>query len=250
MVPLLPGTYGLDNDFRSLVLAVSTWDPDAVFTSGTAARLTWWPDIRPREVTAITNRRYRRHVQRTRLIRSSLHDDLIMDVGGLRVQHPAASTIDMVRELGADAIDEALRRRATTLSALHWALGLMPGRAGNTRIAECLGDSKDEPWSALERQAHALLRAAGMRGWRSNHRIRVPWGWVYADIAFLHERVIVELDGWEFHQSRKSFVSDRNRDVALQHLGWNVLRFTSDSVGDLISQLSAHLTSRRRVRHR
>jgi very-short-patch-repair endonuclease len=34
------------------------------------------------------------------------------------------------------------------------------------------------------------------------------------DALFAAERVIVELDSWEFHQSRESFESDRERDAA------------------------------------
>ena len=247
LVPLMPGTYASVRDFSTLVLAVADWDPDAVFASGTAARLSWWPDIRCQDVHALTRRLPRRLVAGTSLSQVSPNEDLVMEVQGLRVQHPAASTIDLTRDLGPDAIDEALRRRATSVPALRWALERMPGRVGNVEVAALIRDSRDEPWSALERQAHRMLRTAHIRGWRANHQIMVPWGWVYADIAFPALRVVVELDGWEFHQSRGSFVADRRRDVALHLAGWTVLRFTSDSLADLVPQLRQHLSARRRV---
>lgn len=250
LLPLLPGTYAPENTFQALVLAVADWDHYAVFTSGTAARLTWWPDIRLDTVHALTRRRPIRSVPGTRLSQTALAEGLVMQIGSFRVQHPAASTLDLAREMGAHAIDEALRRRATSIGALRWAMSMMPGRPGNARMAELVHDSRDEPWSALERQAHRQLRAAGLSGWRTNHRIRVPWGWVYADIAFIGERVVVELDGWEFHQSRTSFVGDRRRDVSLQQAGWTVLRFTSDSMDDLVPQLRKHLALRRRDKTR
>ena len=247
LVPLMPGTYAPERNFHTLVLSVADWDPDAVFTSGTAARLTWWPDSRFDEVHALTHRRPRRRVGGTQLSQSALSPDLIMEVGRLRVQHPAASTIDLARVLGSDAIDEALRRRATSVRALRWALARMPGRPQNPYVATLIHDSRDEPWSALEREAHKRLRTAGIKGWRANHQIRVPWGWIYADIAFPAEQVVVELDGWEFHQARTSFVADRRRDVALHLAGWSVLRFTTDSMTDLVPQLRQHLTARRRA---
>lgn len=246
LVPLLPGTYAAERSFHTLVLAVAEWDPDAVFASATAARLSWWPDARVTDVRALTRRLPRRVVSGTSLSQVRPHEDLVMEVDGLRIQHPAASTVDLAREIGPDAIDEALRRRATTVAALRWALERMPRRKGNPRVVQLIRDSRDEPWSALERQAHTELHTAKIKGWRANHRIRVPWGWVHADIAFPVEMVIVELDGWEFHQSRTSFVADRRRDVALQQAGWTVLRFTVDSMDDLVPQLRRHLTARRR----
>lgn len=250
LIPLMPGTYALESTFHALVIAVADWDHYAVFTAGTAARLTWWPDIRLNTVHALTRRRPVRKVSGTRLSQTPLTEDLVMQIGSFRVQHPAASTLDLAREMGADAIDEALRRRVTSIGALRWALSMMPGRPDNARLAQLVQDSRDEPWSALERQAHRQLRAAGILGWRTNHRIRVPWGWVYADIAFVRERVVVELDGWEFHQSRTSFVGDRRRDVSLQQAGWTVLRFTSDSMDDLVPQLRKHLALRSRKKTR
>lgn len=250
LVPLMPGTYAPEKNFHTLVWSIADWDPDAVFTSGTAARLTWWPDIRCDDVHALTRRRPRRRVAGTRLSQTPLHLDLITDVGRLRLQHQAASTVDLARVLGPDAIDEALRRRATSVRALQWALERMPGRLGNPRVAALIRDSRDEPWSALERRAHRELRTAGIKGWRTNHQIRVPWGWVYADIAFLTDRVIVELDGWAFHQSRESFVADRRRDVALQIQGWTVLRFTADTIEEMVPQLRRRLSAGRRAARR
>ena len=246
LVPLLPGTYAPERSFHTLVLAVADWDPDAVFASATAARLSWWPEARAADVQASTRRLPRRVVAGTSLSQTTLHDALVLDVGGLRLQHPAASTVDLTRQIGPAAIDEALRRRATSVTALRWALDRMPGRVGNPRIAQLISDSRSEPWSALERLGHLALRAAGIRGWRANHPIRVPWGVVYADIAFPVEMVVVELDGWEFHQSRTSFVADRRRDVALQQAGWTVLRFTVDSMDEMVPQIRRHLTARRR----
>jgi hypothetical protein len=34
-----------------------------------------------------------------------------------------------------------------------------------------------------------------------------------ADVYYPHERLIVELDGWNFHRTKKAFEDDRNRDA-------------------------------------
>lgn len=52
-------------------------------------------------------------------------------------------------------------------------------------------------------------------------------------------RVIVELDGYEFHSSREAFVEDRRRDRVAHRAGYHVLRYTyGDVVGD-VSQIVA-----------
>jgi hypothetical protein len=46
------------------------------------------------------------------------------------------------------------------------------------------------------------------------------------DALWPRERVIVELDGFEFHGHRAAFERDRTRDAALQAAGYRVLRLT------------------------
>ncbi len=63
------------------------------------------------------------------------------------------------------------------------------------------------------------------------HRLPVPEVNVKIDryeVDFLwrDERLIVEVDGWESHGTRSAFEVDRERDVRLKLLGFDVLRFT------------------------
>lgn len=46
------------------------------------------------------------------------------------------------------------------------------------------------------------------------------------DAYFPAERVIVELDGWDYHRSRYSFASDRDRDATMLALGIVTVRIT------------------------
>lgn len=245
LVPLLPGTYAQTATFEPLILAVADWDPDAVFTGSAAARLTWWPEVNDETVRAVTRRRPRRAVKGTALSQTPIAEDLIWLRRGLRVQNPAASTLDLARAIGPDAIDEALRRRVTTVTRLQEALFLMAGRPHNASLARWLRVSRDEAWSALEREAHAILRRARITGWKGNYFIRVKGRTYYADLAFPGARIAVELDGWRYHSDRASFVSDRRRDVALRLAGWTVLRFTAQSLEELVPALrkALHLAS-------
>jgi Transcriptional regulator, AbiEi antitoxin/Protein of unknown function (DUF559) len=48
------------------------------------------------------------------------------------------------------------------------------------------------------------------------------------DAVFVAERLIVELDGWEFHRTRDAFEDDRNRDADTLAAGFATLRITYD----------------------
>lgn len=234
LVPLLPGTYATVNSFATRVAAVQVWDPDAVFSAGCAARLSWWPDLGVETVTARTRRRP--HCERPLfdLCRGLPDPDLVVELRGLRLLSPPASALDLAREMGPGAIDEVLRRRAATLDQLHRACERLPALAGKAAVRRYLRDSRDAPWSALERDAHARLHRSRIRGWKANHPVRVGGVTYYLDIAFEAMKLALELDGWAFHHTRESFVQDRRRDVNLQLAGWTVLRFTADTIDQLV----------------
>jgi very-short-patch-repair endonuclease len=48
------------------------------------------------------------------------------------------------------------------------------------------------------------------------------------DALFAQQRLVVELDGWEFHSDRVAFGSDRERDVELLGFGYETVRITWD----------------------
>ncbi len=56
--------------------------------------------------------------------------------------------------------------------------------------------------------------------------INVRLGPYEVDALFAREKVIVELDGWEFHQSKRSFERDRDRDADTAAWGFVTVRLT------------------------
>lgn len=50
-----------------------------------------------------------------------------------------------------------------------------------------------------ERRLHAILRGAGLRGWKPQYRIDLPVGPIFADVAFPSQRVVIEVDGRRYH---------------------------------------------------
>jgi very-short-patch-repair endonuclease len=50
------------------------------------------------------------------------------------------------------------------------------------------------------------------------------------DFVWHRHRLVVEVDGWETHRTRRAFKEDRRRDRVLRMAGWEPLRFTSDDI--------------------
>jgi len=67
------------------------------------------------------------------------------------------------------------------------------------------------------------------------------------DMLWSEQRLIVELDGYEYHRSRKAFERDRKRDAALLAAGLHTLRVTARRLDDeptaILAEVGALLTS-------
>lgn len=127
-----------------------------------------------------------------------------------------------------DAIDMALRLRVADLASLRDALRLTAHRRGNAERWRVLLDSRAEPWSRAEREAHRLYRGAGIGGWVGNLKVWVPQTFTSynLDIAFERQRLACEIDGRETHETVDAFETDRVRQNLLVLAGWTVVRFT------------------------
>lgn len=225
---VLPGVYAATSkadDLDVRLQAVPVWDPNAVIVGAAAAKLTFWPESEvPQIELAVTSRRgsYGNFV----VSRRKIPIDLVAEVRGLRCATPALTALDLITSHGGNAIDTVLRTRAATLSQLHEALALTPSRRGNVDRRVLLLDSRDEPWSEAERDAHGLLRSAGITGWQANFPFELLSGIYYLDVAFPAHRLAIEIDGREFHEGAEVFESDRWRQNDIVLAGWRVLRFT------------------------
>lgn len=211
-----------DVDVR--IHAAAAWaGPPCVVTGLSAARLTFWPSSVPADITLAQPTTCRRAQPGIQFERRSVPPELMIRRGSVAVTHPCLTAVDLAAgDKGAAAIDEALRTRAATLAQMWEALRLTPNRRGNERRRQLLEDSSDEPWSEAEREAHRLLRRAGINGWVANARV----GDYYVDILFRRERLVLEIDGWEAHGTRQAFEHDRKRRNRLQLAGYTVLNFT------------------------
>nr|WP_225224943.1 DUF559 domain-containing protein [Cellulomonas sp. JH27-2] len=119
------------------------------------------------------------------------------------------------------SIDSGLNKRRTTAARITAAL---PSNApALARIVLSRADGRSQ--SPLETVARVALVAAGFEVDAG----RFITGVGYVDLV-VGGRVVVELDGFEFHRSRAQFREDRRRDRALVAEGYLVLRFAAEDV--------------------
>jgi hypothetical protein len=125
--------------------------------------------------------------------------------------------------------DRALSQRWLAVADLE---GRLVSRArGNSVIRQVLGTLMVGAEAESERRLHRLLAAAGITGWVPNHTIRSggrPAARI--NVAFLPQRIAIEVDGFAYHSDRARFQRDRSRQNLLVGLRWTVLRFIWDDV--------------------
>lgn len=250
-VRLLPGVHALpDQDSLDVRLqAVRAYGAgDLVVIRRSAAALTWWPELGHPDLLQVAGRHSidasRGYAFEQRFVRP----ELTIRRFGVLVANAELVVLDLIDDLGAVAIDEALRRRAITIPRLQRALRLTPNRRGNRHRRELIEDSRDEPWSPLEREAHALLRGAGLTNWKANWRVEFEGNAFYLDVAFREAKLALEFDGAEHHATAGAFQEDRRRDRILARAGWRVVRFTAQSLGELVDTTRSLLADRRPTR--
>lgn len=239
LVRVLNGSYlacGVSDSLTHRIRALLDHAPDAIVTGAAAARLSWWPELPAPVIDA-----YRGKCAPARGFRwQTYRPDPELVTGAMATA--ALQVLDLLPALGPCAVDEALRRRAVRLPALHRALQLTPDRPGNNLRKQILADSRDEPWSGAEREFHRVLRAARITGWRANFRLRLDGRTYYLDVALPDLRLAFEVDGFEHHGTRAAFERDRARDAHLATHDWYTTRFTAAQVpgsGEIVKAVIA-----------
>lgn len=230
---VLPGVYlrpDAMTDPQWRAAAVAAWRPEAVLTTGIAAALTFWREAPTDRIDVA----YKSTLSRPgfTFTRRVIPEELVIHHGQARLTHPALTALDLAVPTDGVAIDHLLRSRMARIGDLEHVLAATPHRRGNRDRRRYLLDSRSEPWSIAERRAHRLLRTSGITGWQANVPVTIGGARYFLDIAFSDIRLVVEIDGIQFHSGRAVFESDRHRQNALVLAGWTVLRFTYHQVMD------------------
>ncbi|NLE99168.1 MAG: DUF559 domain-containing protein [Propionibacterium sp.] len=244
----LPGIYAhksIEDGWELRMLAAHLWAPDAVVCGAAAAKLVWWQDldVSTIDLWGVASKR-KQPAPWIHTSSSVVDPDFYRMETTMKIAEPNLSVLQLARSAGGTAIDEALRRGAASLEEMWTALGALPRWRGSRSVRRLLQQSRQKPWSPLERDAHVRLDKARISRWVGNYEVHLQGKRFFIDIAFPGMKIAIEIDGFEFHKDRASFDRDREKQNLLVLAGWTVLRFTSNTIHLLVPQLSALLRDR------
>lgn len=205
--------------------AVLACGPEACLSHGSAVSLWGWSKrwSVPFEVITTTHRRREGiHIHRS----SALTRRDITTHFGIRVTSPARTVLDVAprysdRKL-ARLVSDARLSRFLHLADLKELLDRCPRHPGTKRLGSLVQAPTGPTRSEFEDTFLAFCERYGLPTPLLNMIVNGR----DADAYFPNERLIVELDGWRFHQSRASFEDDRERDVENLVRGVATVRIT------------------------
>ncbi len=220
LIPVYAGVYAVGHlptlPHDRAVGALLACGEGAVLSHGSAAAL--WGVFKswkmPFEVTTPSARRR----PGIRAHRSVLTRADISYQAGIRVTTVTRTLLDVAPRM----TDKALRRAVNDLrrpghlrlDALAVLLERFPRAPGTARLRPFLDARTGPTRSQLEDDFFAFCERFGL----PTPQVNVHVAGREVDAWFPEERVIVELDGWDFHSDRGSFEGDRDKDTtALEH---------------------------------
>ncbi|GAB3705854.1 DUF559 domain-containing protein [Mariniluteicoccus flavus] len=229
--------------------AICAHDPEAVLTGRSAAAHHLLEHDWPPVITFTSPKRW--HIERPWL-KATRGTIAFHNVHLWPLPHVdrATAALQIATTEGSRIIDDGLRNNEFSAAGLRTALAALAGSRGNAIRAELVKGSLRHPWSASERDFHALLNRAGITGWRGNLSVWVQRKRYVLDVAFPDLKLAIEVDGWTYHSSSSDFEKDRRRHTHLCGAGWVILHLTPTMIDNepawVIEQILLALAHRRK----
>ena len=227
-----PGVYALTNAplrREQLWFAAVLTAPGSVLSHGSAAACYSFHRFeRGFEVITRPGGGGRRRLGGVLVFRSTCLDGDVTRRGGLPITTAARTLVDLAPGLDdrrlARAFREAIRLKTTTAARVIECLERHEGRRGTARLAPLASRYATIPYhrtrSDAEGRALEVLHDAGVEAPLVNTRV----GGVEADLVFPERRLIVEIDGPQFHQFPEE---DARKVQAWRGAGFTVRRIGS-----------------------
>ena len=222
-------------------MAATLTTPDTVLSHASAAAAWGFrPFEGPYEVVCRPGHGGPRRVGNLLVLRSRTLDGDTTRRDGVPMTTAARTLIDLCAHLDARATGrafrEAIRLKVTTIAALAGALERHRGQRGTGRLSELVQRYRSLPYartrSPAEARALEVLYDAGVEIPLVNVRIAGE----EADLTWPSRRLIIEIDGPQFHRFRGE---DARKEDRWRAAGYEVRRISSDAVFDDPNRLIA-----------
>jgi len=246
-VRLFPAVYrvrGAPETIEQKRYAVHCWS-DAVFSHRAAAALHGLKGFERCEVLEVTSATRLTPQPGVTAHRGAIRQaDIVLLDSGLRVTSVKRTLVDLSALVSAtelkDAVQGALRKKATTLEALEQAATRAGRRPGAARLRAVLAELQGQGGpteSELEEAALELVAMANLPRPRVQRPVKVGGRRARLDLIFEPQGVVIECDGYATHSDAKSFETDRARNNRLTAHGYRVLHWTWSGIHDRAEEL-------------
>ena len=223
--------------------AVLACGPDAALSHRAAATLHGLRRVGSGDIDVTATRRHTIAGVRCHLTRRLDPRDVTL-IDGIRVTTLERTLLDNAEVLPARqfsaAMEQAQRDDRLDLRRIDAVIARNPGRHGAKPLQEAMDELVDDPpWtqSELERRFRALATEHGLPTPLFNQYVEGE----LVDVLWPDRRVVVEVDGWRFHKTRRAFEADRARDAKLVAAGYRVIRYTSRRIKEEPAAVAAQL---------
>ena len=219
--------------------------PGAVISHRSAAHLWGFIDDEPPLVDVTLAGRRCRPKKGIRVHSSAkLPERDVRPKGLVRLTYPARTVIDMAADLTLDELErliaEARARKLLRDGELEAAVEQVGNGRGTAAVRAYLGREGGPVLtrSQRERLMRRLVREAGLAQPQSNVRV----AGYEVDFLWAEQRVVVEVDSWQFHGHRAAFERDRRKSMRLTDSGYIVIRITARQLVDEPLAVIAHIS--------
>lgn len=240
----------LSRDARDMAAVLACGTGSALARRSAGARWLLLPEARgPVEVVSYRDRR-QPGIQN--LVTTDLRPEAVTFRDSIPITTVTRTVLDLAAVLPREALSKVLHeaqvRRLLNPADLVATLRECPGRRGAATLRALLGDGVPRTRSELERRFLLLARRAGLPVPETNIAIDLEAQRFEVDVLWPAQRLVVELDGYGFHGTRRAFERDRERDQVLAAAGYVTLRCTwrqlEDAPRETIERLAGALARR------
>ena len=162
---------------------------------------------------------------------------------GIRVTSPARTVFDIAPRLTDKALTRAVNElrieRLLKLEQLAELTARLPRHRGVSRVKPLIETSRGPTRSELEDRFAPSQRALTCRRLSSTR----AWPATRSTCCSPAQRVIVELDGYQFHGTRQAFEKDRERDATTLAAGYRTVRITWERLTEAAEREAARLNA-------
>ena len=166
---------------------------------------------------------------------------------GIPVTSPARAVLDLAATVSQHDLDRAVNEahvhRLVSDLSLNEQFSRYPRHRGTHALRKAMRVDPALTRSEAERRILELIRAARLPA----PEVNVQIAGYEVDLLWRAQLLVVEVDGYAFHSSRRSFERDRRKDQELTAAGFRVIRVTWRQLADeptaVVATLAAALAA-------